>query len=121
MADCPQVVAKLERPNLEKMFPFSFYLHCTLYGLHGLYYTVHVYVVKGIATTVKPVSSRHCHETTCLEGPLVFGKKPYVSMQINLSPETICLQRTYCYGQCGGLSRQVQLCMYIYKHGGNYN
>ncbi len=49
-------------------------------------------------TTLKPVLRNHCHETTCLEEPLIFGRRFYISMQLNLSRKTTCLERPYFYG-----------------------
>ncbi len=38
-------------------------------------------------------------EITCLEGPLLWGRKSHISMQMNLSPKTICLENPQFYGQ----------------------
>ncbi len=46
-------------------------------------------------------------ETTGLEGPPAFGRKTYISVEMNLSPKTTCLERPHFCGQSGGLSRQV--------------
>ncbi len=48
-------------------------------------------------------------ETTCLEGPPVWGRKSHIPVYMNLSPKTTCLERPYFCGQWGGLSRQILL------------
>ncbi len=42
-----------------------------------------------------PVLRDLCHNNTCLEGPLVFGRRSHISMWMNLSSKTTCLERQY--------------------------
>ena len=66
---------------------------------------------------VKPVLRDHCHERPPIsyqEIPHISGRRCYISIQLNLSPKTTCLQRPLFYFQRGGLSRQVLL-YYIYQ------
>ena len=60
--------------------------------------------------TMKSVLRDHCHETTCLYRPHMFGRRTYISIELNLPPD-----RPYFYGEWGGLSRQIRLywCTYM--------
>ncbi len=60
---------------------------------------------------MKPVLRDHCHERPPVLKDHNPGRRSYISMQLNLSPKSTCLERPYFYGQWGGLSRQVL--MYI--------
>ncbi len=57
---------------------------------------------------MKPVLRDHCHERPTVL-PLVLVRKFHISVEMNLSPKTTCLEGLYFYGQWGGLSRQVLL------------
>ena len=50
-------------------------------------------------------------ETTCFERPHILSRMSYISMYLNLSPQSTCLERPHFYGHC--LSRQILLnCAY---------
>ena len=40
----------------------------------------------------------HCHETTCFEGPHIPGRRIHISIQLNLSWKTTCLEKPCFYG-----------------------
>ncbi len=76
----------------------------TIQSRYVTYYpTIWINKLRG---TVKAVLRDHYHESTCLDRPHIFGRRTYISLLLNLSPETAYPDRQHYCGQWCGLSRQ---------------
>ncbi len=67
---------------------------------------------NALSSIVKSVFRDLPRGTTCFEGPHTPSGRSHISMQLNMSPKTTCLERPYFYAQWDGLSGQVLLYMY---------
>ncbi len=88
--------------------------YATSYAFTGLYDIQ----IMNVVDTVKPALRDHCYETTCLERSDIPGRRSYISIELNLSPKTTCLERPHIYGLWTGLSRRVLLytCTHLWPY-----
>ena len=78
--------------------------------LHGVMDPLFMVVVQD---TVKPVLRDNCHERAYLEGPHTPGRRSHISMQLNLSTKTTCLERLYFMAN-GAVFQDRFYCIYGY-------